>query len=227
MTSLGTIPAFAALARETLGALSAVSRPVSYPPGSVIPRDGAVLLLLGGVVVGAHSNAAGAEVWPARWEAPAIVDKPAALAPAAGTLVAATACRGRRLPAEAFLRLLDDEPAVRHHVLARLAADTADLRQRLAETATVPALGRVAGWLLATGAGPGEVAWRGSQEALARLLGVSRVTVNRALRRLTRASAVAVTPRGVILLDPAQLESISPAARPRSTSASPHRAGRT
>jgi CRP/FNR family cyclic AMP-dependent transcriptional regulator len=209
MTSLGTIPAFAALSPEALDALMAASRPVSYPPGAMIPRDGAVLLLLSGVVAGAHANASGTEVWPARWVAPAIVDKPAALAPAAGTLVAATACRGRRLPAESFRRLLDDEPAVRHHVLARLAADAADLRQRLADAATLPALGRVAGWLLATGAGPGEVAWRGSQEGLARLLGLSRVTVNRTLRRLVHASAVAVTPRGVVLLDPARLASLS------------------
>jgi CRP-like cAMP-binding protein len=209
MTSLGTIPAFAALPPDALDALWTASRPVSYPPGAVIPRDGTVLLLLSGAVVGAHPNAAGAEMWPVRWEAPAIVDKPAALAPATGTLVAATACRGRRLPASAFLRLLDDEPAVRHHVLARLAADAADLRQRLAEAATVPALGRVARWLLATGAGPGEIAWRGSQQDLARLLGLSRVTVNRTLRRLTDSGAVAVKPHGVVLLDPARLRSLT------------------
>jgi CRP-like cAMP-binding protein len=205
MTSLATIPAFTALAPDTLASLWAASRPVTYPPGAVIPRDGAVLLLLHGVVVGTHVDAAGAEVWPARWEGPAIVDKPAALAPAVGTLVAATACGGRRLPADAFLRLLDDEPAVRRHVLARLAADAADLRQRLAEATTVPALGRVAAWLLATGTAPGEIAWRGSQEGLARLLGLSRVTVNRALGRLAGMSAVAVTPRGILLLDPAPL----------------------
>jgi CRP/FNR family cyclic AMP-dependent transcriptional regulator len=209
MTSLATIPAFAALSPEALDALTAASQPVSYPPDAVIPRDGAVLLLLSGVVVSAHVDASGAEVWPARWTAPAIVDKPAALAPAAGTLVAATACRGRRLPADAFLRLLEDEPAVRHHVLARLATEAADLRRRLADAATVPALGRVAQWLLDTGAGPGEVAWRGSQEGLARLLGLSRVTVNRALGRLADAGAVAVTPRGVVLLDPARLASLT------------------
>jgi CRP-like cAMP-binding protein len=207
MTSLATIPAFRSLPTDALDALRAASRPVSYPPGAAVRRDGAVLLLLSGVVVGAHVDASGAEVWPARWEAPAIVDKPAALAPAVGALIAATACRGRRLPADAFLRLLDDQPAVRRHVLARLAADAADLRRRLAEATTVPALGRVAGWLLATGAKPGEVAWRGSQEDLARLLGLSRVTVNRALQRLAGSAAVALTPRGVVLLDPASLVS--------------------
>jgi len=156
-------------------------------------------------VVSTHVDASGAEVWPARWEAPAIVDKPAALAPAVGTLVATTACSGRRLPDATFLRLLDDEPAVRHHVLTRLATDAADLRRRLAETATVPAVGRVAAWLLATGAAPGEVAWRGSQEELGRSLGLSRVTVNRALRRLAHTSAIEITPRGIVLLDETQL----------------------
>ncbi|GAA4441766.1 Crp/Fnr family transcriptional regulator [Phytohabitans houttuyneae] len=210
MNSLATIPAFTALAPDALEALRAASHDVTYPPGAVIPRDGAVLLLLAGVVVGTHADASGAEVWPARWEAPAIVDKPATLAPAVGTLVAATPCRGRRLPAAAFLRLLDDEPAVRRHVLARLAADTADLRQRLAEATTLPAVGRVAAFLLATGAGAGQTAWRGSQEALARQLGLSRVTVNRALRQLASSGAVAVTPRGIALLDPIALRTPTP-----------------
>jgi len=50
------------------------------------------------------------------------------------------------------------------------------------------------------------VAWRGSQEQPARLLGLSRVTVNRALARLARAGAVELTARGVVISDQRRLD---------------------
>ncbi|MFC0527034.1 helix-turn-helix domain-containing protein [Phytohabitans kaempferiae] len=62
---------------------------------------------------------------------------------------------------------------------------------------------------LATDAAPGEIAWRGSQEALARILGLSRVTVNRTLRRLTDSSAIAITRSGVAIRDPRALHEIA------------------
>jgi CRP/FNR family transcriptional regulator, cyclic AMP receptor protein len=50
------------------------------------------------------------------------------------------------------------------------------------------------------------VAWRGSQEQLARLLGLSRVTVNRALARLAQAGAVRLTARGIVIADRIRLD---------------------
>jgi CRP/FNR family cyclic AMP-dependent transcriptional regulator len=46
-----------------------------------------------------------------------------------------------------------------------------------------------------------------SQEHLARLLGLSRVTVNRALARLSRAGAVRRTSHGIVIADRVRLES--------------------
>ncbi len=48
-----------------------------------------------------------------------------------------------------------------------------------------------------------------SQEDLGRLLGVSRVTVNRVLRRLTREGAIRITPRGIVIADPNRLEALA------------------
>ncbi|MCW6010238.1 helix-turn-helix domain-containing protein [Micromonospora sp. CPCC 205371] len=233
MTSLATIPAFAALGARTLVALERESHPIRYAAGALIrpatapdvassppvagsvsapassasaaARGGAVagpvILLLRGTVVAVYPAASGAQFWSGRWDGPAIVDKPAALAGPApsGALLATTAVTGRALPAERFLRLLDDEPSVRRHVLGKLAADALALQQRMADAVTLPAAARVARALLAEGT------WRGSQEELARALGLSRVTVNRILGRLAAASAVRLTQGGVKVVNPARL----------------------
>jgi hypothetical protein len=83
---------------------------------------------------------------------------------------------GLLLSHDRFLGLLEDHEPVRRHVPRRLAADTLALRERLAD-ATLPAVARVARWPLATGD------WHGSQEDLARTLGLGR------LRGLGRGSA--------------------------------------
>jgi CRP/FNR family transcriptional regulator, cyclic AMP receptor protein len=73
-------------------------------------------------------------------------------------------------------------------------------RRRLAGAATLPAVARVAAWLHAQEPA-GRIVWRGSQEELAWALGLSRVTVNRALGRLAGAGVVAVTRHGVVVQD--------------------------
>lgn len=205
MTSLAGIPAFVSLPGDVLAGVATQARPVRYRAGSVVRPAGSapesVLLLLGGTVVAAYTGQAGSQMWPARWGGPAIVDKPSALGgPAtAGSLIATTPVAGLLLPHERFLGLLEEHEPVRRHVLGRLAAEALSLRERLADAATLPAVARVARWLLAAGA------WHGSQEELARALGLSRVTVNRALGRLAGAAAVRLTPGGVRVADPARL----------------------
>ena len=65
---------------------------------------------------------------------------------------------------------------------------------------------RVAAWLTRTAVRPGDrVVLPGAQAGLAETLGVSRVSVNRALRALTRAGLVRVEPGAVVILAPAPL----------------------
>lgn len=94
---------------------------------------------------------------------------------------------------------------MRRHVLLHLATDVLTGRERITQGATLPAASRVAAWLVAREPAAGDVVWRDTQEQLAHLLGTSRVTVSRAVRRLVAGGAIRVTPRGIEAVDPAAL----------------------
>ncbi|MEV2242434.1 Crp/Fnr family transcriptional regulator [Micromonospora sp. NPDC049891] len=207
MTSLAAIPALSALPPTALNSVFRDSRGARYGAGTLIRPAGqparAVVLLLTGTVVAAYTGPSGAQVWPARWEGPAIVDKPSILGGGVPTtdLVATTACLVRLLPPARFLRLLDEEQSVRQRVLGRLSQDVLAGRHRMALSATQPAVSQLAAWVKARGGAAQATVWRGSQEELGRALGLSRVTVNRALRRLVQAGALHLTPRGIMIVD--------------------------
>ncbi|MEV4540612.1 Crp/Fnr family transcriptional regulator [Micromonospora echinaurantiaca] len=210
MTAISDIPALRHADPATLRQLVRSSRPVRFPAGTVLRRAGEpspFLLLLTGTVVSRHVTPAGGEVWPARWTGPTIVDKPALLADTvpATDLLAVEAGTARLLPRADFRLLLDREEGVRAHVLRHLARDALAGRDRLATTTTQPTPVRVAAFLLAAG----DAGWRGSQEDLARVLGLSRVTVNRALRRLALTGAVRPGRRGVVVTDPCRLADLA------------------
>ncbi|WP_433790128.1 Crp/Fnr family transcriptional regulator [Actinoplanes sp. CA-252034] len=210
MTSLGTIPALRGLPPERLDDLGRRARAARFAAGDLLRRAGAsasdVVLLLSGTVVATHETAGGGEVWPGRWTGPTIADKPAVLSgePSPTGLRATTAVTARLLPAADFRRLLHDEPEVRDHVLAALARDALAGRRELVRSATLPAVARVATRLLDQDPSR-RTAWPGSQDDLARTLGLSRVTVNRALNRLSRAAAVRLSPNGVTVTDRSRL----------------------
>ncbi|WP_213013286.1 Crp/Fnr family transcriptional regulator [Paractinoplanes toevensis] len=214
MTSVGFIPALRALPSAKLEAVDRDSHPARFRAGAVIrpagERASAVVLLLSGTVVATHTQPCGGEVWPDRWTGPAIVDKAAVLdgeTPSTG-LAAITAVTARLLPRIRFMRLLDEEQSVREHVLGQLAKDVMASRQRLSQAVTLPAVAQLAAWLVAQNP-TDRVAWRGSQEQLARMLGRSRVTINRALARLTDTGAVRVTDQGIVVVDRSRLDVFS------------------
>jgi CRP/FNR family cyclic AMP-dependent transcriptional regulator len=173
-------------------------------PAGEVARS--VVFLLSGTVVATHLRPTGVEVWPEQWVGPAIVDKPAVLdgAPSATGLTALTTISVRLLDRAGFMSLLEQQQSVREHVLAQLARDAMAGRRRLVQAVTLPAVARVAVWLTEQ-TGDQRVAWRGSQEQLAHVLGLSRVTMNRALAQLARAGAVELTVRGIVIADRAQL----------------------
>jgi CRP-like cAMP-binding protein len=214
MTSLGSIPALRTLSADALQTVTRDSHPARFGAGAVIrpagERANAVVLLLTGTVVAVHAGPTGREVWPQQWVGPAIADKPAVLdgGTASTGLLAATAVAVRLLPASGFLRLLHEQQSVREHVLRQLARDVMAGRRRLAQAVTLPAAARIAAWLNAQDPAD-RVAWRGSQEQLARVLGLSRVTVNRALARLTGVGAVQLTSRGIVIADRERLDSLT------------------
>jgi CRP/FNR family transcriptional regulator len=118
------------------------------------------------------------------------------------TWTAVTAVRVRLLPAGDFRRLLDEEPGVRRHVLRSLAAQVRDREDGLVEAHYADAGARVAAWLARQPANPVRLP---AQERLAEVVGASRVTVNRALRRLHRAGIIRVERGVIVVLDPERL----------------------
>lgn len=202
------------MSQRVLDAIAVDARPVRYPADTVIRPPGrratGVVLLLSGTVVASYPTRAGAELWTDRCTGPRIVDKPAVLdaeMPSYG-LLALTAVTGRLLPATAFKDLLDDHAGVRAHVLAQLARDLTTTRDRLVEAAALPATVRVAAWLHAQEPTHGPV-WRGPQQHLAHFLGLSRVTVNRAIARLTQHGAIESTPHGIVITDRRRLADLA------------------
>jgi CRP/FNR family cyclic AMP-dependent transcriptional regulator len=210
MTSLGAIPALRDLPPAALRAVARRSSPAAFGAGALIRPAGepvsTVLLLLSGSVAAVHVAASGRQVWTQQWTGPAIADKPATLdtgTPSTG-LMAVTAVSARLLSRSRFLRLLEEQESVRTHVLGQLAGDVMTGRRRLAGAVTLPAVAQVAAWLHAQEPAD-RVVWRGSQEELAWLLGLSRVTVNRALAQLAGAGVVALTRHGIVVSDRARL----------------------
>ena len=210
MGSLASIPALRALAPTALAALAGRTRAARFAAGAVLRPAGEparhVVFLLSGMVAATYGRPDGAEMWPERWIGPTIVDKPAVLdgRPCSTGLMAISTVSVRLLPRAGFLRLLEREPSVREHVLAQLARDAMTGRRRLVQAVTSPAVARIAVWLNEQDRDQ-HVAWSGSQDQLARFLGLSRVTVNRALARLAQAGAIRLTTRGIVIADRARL----------------------
>lgn len=115
------------------------------------------------------------------------------------------------LSAPVFWALLREQHQMREHVLRYLALQVGQTRIALAARATGPALTQLARWLL-TASGPGArptVGLPAGQQGLAEELGLSRVTVNRALQQLARAGTISLRPRAITVLDPAGLAAIT------------------
>jgi len=165
-----------------------------------------LLLLLRGRVAATATTSAGRVVRFGDFAAPCALDKVAVIDGRGhtATLTALTACVVRSLPRDLFLTLVDCTPAVRGHVLRVLAGQVRSQQKQFAATATMHTEARLAGWLLenAAVASDARVTLPDTQECLADLLGVTRVTVNRALTRLRRNGLIAVEHRKVDILAP-------------------------
>jgi CRP/FNR family transcriptional regulator, cyclic AMP receptor protein len=214
---LAAVPMLAQVTRERLGRLAQAHPVRRFTAGTVLLHQGApatqLLIMLDGQASAVVDHSEGTRSRYPLMTAPCVSDKAAVLA--AGTYPAtwtATAPgRALVLSAPAFWALLHEQRQMREHVLRYLAFQAGQARVALAAHATGSARTRVARWLL-TAAGPGAtatVALPAGQQGLAEELGLSRVTVNRALQQLTRAGAISLRPRVITVLDPAGLASIT------------------
>ncbi len=172
------------------------------PVGQVVARAGDpathLLIVESGSLAAVHETPAGSRVRLAAVTGPCTLDKAATLHEAVHTTTwtATDACRIRLLPARVLRHLLHQEPALREHVLRYLAAEVnAHRRSRMRRAASDP-IAQVADWLVETERAVGSsIPLPGGQQGLGEELGLSRVTVNRALSALVAAGAVRVRPR--------------------------------
>ena len=200
LDDLRRVPLLAALPADRLAAMAAGMPPRRLAPGEVVAAAGAPAVRLAvlerGTLTAVRHTAGGGTVRLATVVAPGVVDKVAALGGGVHTATwsAATPARVRVLPAAELRRLVDEVPAVREHVLGWLAAE-ADRQRRSRVRSAVGPVARVADRLIEAGAAAGApVRLTGGQQGLGEELGLSRVTVNRALRALAAAGAVRVRP---------------------------------
>ncbi|MDT0318286.1 Crp/Fnr family transcriptional regulator [Streptomyces millisiae] len=207
--ALGAVPLLAGVPDDRLRELWAASVRRSLPAGRTLRHAGApathLLLLLRGTVAATGHTAAGRTVRYGESIGPRALDKVAVIDGLGhtATLTAVTPCAVAALPRDRFLALTDDAASVRRHVLRVLAAEARHQQARFTATATLPAEARLAAWLLTEAATRRDSAIPvGTQQDLADLLGLSRVTVNRALTRLRRDGLIAPAGRSVRVLAP-------------------------
>lgn len=216
-TEFAAVPLFAPLSEAQQAALALRCPPRTFPGGALVRRRGDptthLLVLLQGTLRAVVSSPEGRLVVLDRLTAPRAVDKLAAIdgGPCSADYWAVCDCRIGFLDRRVLLKQVDDAAELRHHVLRTLAASTRAAQSRLVEGILASTQVRVATWLLSEAARQPEamttpiVPLPGSQDGLAAHLGVTRVSVNRALGNLRRQHLVQIRRGAVVLLDPERL----------------------
>jgi CRP/FNR family cyclic AMP-dependent transcriptional regulator len=202
---LSDVPLFASLSPTQLSRLAAVSVVREHKADTVVvvrdePARHLIVAETGGLTA-VHETAAGQRRRLGEFTAPCAVDKAAVLDGGGHTATWITTARSRLrlVPAAEFLALVD-VPAVRTHVFAQLAGQLRASQDDLVLTSYADATTRVAAWLVR--AATPRVPLPGAQQGLAEALGLTRVSVNRALRTLASEGLVRVAPGVVAILAP-------------------------
>jgi CRP/FNR family transcriptional regulator, cyclic AMP receptor protein len=211
---LARVPMLAQVTGEWRRQLAQAHPVRNFTAGSVLLHQGApathLLIMLDGQASAVVDHRDGARSRYPLMAGPCVIDKAAVLA--AGThpasWVATTPGRALILSAPAFWTLLRQQPPAREHVLRYLARQVSQSRDALAARVPGTSVGRLARWLAASASGARlTVRLPAGQQGLAEELGLSRVTVNRALQQLARVGTVSIRPRAIVVLDPAKLAS--------------------
>lgn len=208
-SALAAVPLFAQLGTDRLHRLARCSVSRSVGAGTVLARHGEradqLIVAEAGTLVATRDTADGQRLRLGEFAGPCAVDKTAVLDGRGytATWTAGTRAQVRLVPAAEFLSIVEDVPAARRHVLARLAESLRNQQDDLVRARSADATTRVAAWLIRAASRSGaRVLLPGAQQGLAETVGASRVTVNRALRGLARDGLIRVEPGVVVILAP-------------------------
>lgn len=206
---LAAVPLFDRVDQDRLHRLAARSTVRTVPAGAVVAmRDHPAEYLIvveTGALTATHDTAEGRRLRFGEFLAPCAVDK-AAVLDARGytaTWLAASRARLRLIPAGELFALIEDVPAARRHVLTHLAQQLRDQQEDLVRASFADATARTAAWLVRGASQAGtRIILPGAQQGLAETIGVTRVSVNRALRTLAKDGLLRVEPGAVEILAP-------------------------
>lgn len=202
---LADVPLLAQVAPAHLDHLAVVSPPRELAPNTVVAVRGEparhLVVVETGALTAVHETETGHRRRLGEFPAPCAVDKAAVLDGGGhtATWLTTTRSRLRLIPAAEFLALVD-VPSVRQHVFRHLASQLRRSQEDTVLTSYTDATTRVATWLVR--AETGRVPLPGAQQGLAETLGLTRVSVNRALRRLADEGLVRVEAGAVVVLAP-------------------------
>jgi CRP/FNR family transcriptional regulator, cyclic AMP receptor protein len=210
--ALGDLPLLAELPPTALTELSAYARHRRYPAGQILCTEGDpadhLIVLLTGEVAESVCDADGREVVLDAYGAPAGIGKVALLDSGAHstTVTARTAVEVACLPREPLLEAVTSHPGSAARLLATLARMVRERDQHRVDAALLSAPARVARWLAwRLDAGGDAVPLLAGQAGLGAELGLSRITVNRALQSLRVRGLIEIRPGEVRVVDVAGL----------------------
>lgn len=206
------VPLFALVDEASLRQLVRLSSRRSVAVGSIVVVEGQrarhLIVVLNGSLTAVHDTANGRRLRFGDFHAPCAVDKVAVLDDGGhtATWVAATDAQLRLIPRGELLEIIENVAAARQHVLDYLAQQVRQQQQRLIDHRFGDATTRIGAWLIrAAGDGGTRVLLPSSQEGLGEAVGVSRISVNRALMSLARDGLIRTERGAVTILAPALL----------------------
>jgi CRP/FNR family transcriptional regulator, cyclic AMP receptor protein len=202
-------PLFDALSDDQLTRLAARSSVSTVDAGTVVALHGQpatrLIVVESGALTATRETRDGRRLRLGEFPAPCAVDKAAVLDGGTHTATWLASVRSdlRLIPAAELLAIIDDVPAVRRHVLSVLARQVREHQDNLAHNHFGDATARTAAWLVrAAGRDGAKVTLPGAQQGLAETIGMTRVSVNRALQTLAREGLVRIEPGAVTVLAP-------------------------
>lgn len=206
---LAAVPLFAQLGEDQLRQVASRSTKRAVAAGAVVVTAGEradhLIVVEAGALTAVRETPDGQRLRLGQFEAPCAVDKTAVL-DASGhtaTWIATTKSQLRLVRRDDLLAMIDDVPAARRHVLLRLATQIRHQQDDLVNRSFGDTTTRVAAWLVRKASqGGSRVVLPGAQEGLGEAIGASRVSVNRALRKLARLGLIRTEPGAVTLLAP-------------------------
>jgi CRP/FNR family transcriptional regulator, cyclic AMP receptor protein len=201
-------PLFAALQEPRLREIAECCPARRVRPGAVVARQGdraeSLIVVLCGQLSAGHHSITGGRVQLVPAVAPCVLGKAVVLSGQRHqvTWTARTQCLVRVMAGRFFRYLLAAEPGVRDHALRYLSGQVMRVRQERIDRDTTDTPARVAGWLAGQCVRHGPlVPLPAGQQGMAEELGLSRVTVNRALQSLMRSGVVSIHCGAVQVLD--------------------------